>query len=147
MTKAIISIVGLVVGLMLIASLLPDTIASIATDDYTENFESTTGAGVTSANVTLSYSHYYEDLTNLSASSDNAADTPVVLNYDVDNYIVTVGGLAASNTRILTINYVREAHQEFTGFSSFMRLIPFITIIGLVVATIWGLFSAWKSRG
>ena len=147
MTKVVLSIVGLIIGLMMIAGPLPDVIDDVAADDYSEPFTVVTGVGVTSANETLSYAHYYEDLTNLSAESDNVADTPVVLAYDEDDYIVTVGGLAASDSRILTIDYVRESRQQFTGFSGFIRLLPFILVIGLLAACIWGLFSAWKSRG
>lgn len=147
MGKVVLSIVGLIIGLMMIAGPLPDVIDDVAADDYSEPFTVATGVGVTSTNETLSYAHYYEDLTSLSAESDNESDTPVVLAYDEDDYIVTVGGLAASDSRILTIDYVRESRQQFTGFSGFIRLLPFILVIGLLVACIWGLFSAWKSRG
>jgi len=147
MTKVILSILGLVVGLMIIAGPLPDVIDDVAADDYSEPFTTVTGAGVTSANETLSYAHYYEDLTSLTADSDNESDTPVVMAYDEDDYIVTVSGLAASDTRTLTIDYVREARQQFTGFSAFIRLLPFLLVAGLMVACLWGLFSAWKSRG
>jgi len=147
MTKVVISIVGLVVGLILVANVLPDVVADVATEDYAEPFSCVTGANVTSTNETLSYASYYEDLTGLEVTSDNEADTPIVMVYDADDYIVTVNGLAASDSRILTIDYVREANQEFTGFSAFIRLLPFICVIGLFVACIWGLFSTWKSRG
>ena len=147
MAKVVVSIVGLIFLLILAGQILPDVINDVAAEDYAENFVSTTGAGVTSANETLSYAHYYEDLTNLSASSDNGSDTPVILAYDEDDYIVTVGGLTESDSRILTIDYAREAHQEFTGFTGFMRLTPFIFILGGIAACIWGIFSAWKSRG
>ena len=147
MTKVILSIVGLVVGLMLVANVLPDVVTDVAADDYSEPFTVATGAGITSTNETLSYAHYYEDLTELSASSDNESDTPVVMAYNEDTYIVNVAGLAASDSRILTISYVREANQQFTGMSSFVRLIPFIAVVGLIIASIWGIFSAVKSRG
>lgn len=147
MQKAILSIVSLVLLLILAGNILPGVLNDVAADDYSENFENTTGAGETSANETLSYAHYYEDLTDLSASSDNESDSPVILDYDAEDYIVTVGGLVASNSRILTINYVREAHQEFTGFTGFLRLTPFLFIVGGVIVCLWGLFSAWKSRG
>ena len=147
MSKVIVSIVGLIFLLILAGNILPDVVNDVAAEDYSENFENTTGVGVTSVNETLSYAHYYEDLTNLSASSDNGDDTPVILAYEEDDYIVTVGGLQASNSRILTVDYVREAHQEFTGFTAFMRLSPFIFILGGIAACIWSLFSAWKSRG
>jgi len=146
MGKVILSILGLVVGLMLITGPLIDVVNDVATDEYTENFSSTTGAGVTNDTKTLSYEHYYEDLTDLSATSDNVLDTPVILEYDATSYNTTVGGLAASDTRILSITYAREAHQEFTGFAGFVGLSPFIFGLGLIVACLWGLFSAWKSR-
>jgi len=147
MTKVVLSIFGLVIGLMIIAGPLPDVIDDVAADDYSEPFSVVTGVGITATNETLSYAHYYEDLTSLTAESDNVADTPVVLEYDENDYIVLVDGLAASDSRILTINYVRESRQQFTGFSGFIRILPFILVIGLFVACIWGLFSAWKSRG
>jgi len=147
MSKVILSIVGLIFLLILAGQILPGVVNDMAAEDYSENFENTTGAGVTSANETLSYAHYYEDLTDLSTSSNNGDDTPVILAYDEDDYIVTVGGLHASDSRILTIDYAREAHQEFTGFTRFMRLTPFIFILGGIGACIWGIFSAWKSRG
>ena len=146
MGKVLMSILALVIGLMLVTGVLTDTVNDVATDDYSEPFSVATGVGETSVNETLSYAHYYEDLTDLSATSDNVADTPVISVYWPTTYNVTVLGLAASDSRILTIDYVREAHQEFTGFSGFMRLAPFIFGIGLFVACLWGLFSAWKSR-
>ena len=147
MTKVLLSIVGLVIGLMLIGNVLPDVIDDVAAEDYSEPFSVTTGVGVTNTTETLSYAHYYEDLTSLSATSDNESDTPVVMDYDEDTYDVVVSGLAASDSRTLTISYVRESRQQFTGFSAFIRLLPFILIAGLFVAALWGLFSAWKSRG
>jgi hypothetical protein len=119
----------------------------VASDDYSEPFITTTGAGETNAVETLSYAHYFEDLTELTASSNDTGDTPVVLSYDEDTYAVNVSGLQASTTRTLTVSYVRESNQQFTGFSGFVRLVPFLLIIGGIVACIWGLFSAWKSRG
>lgn len=146
-TTVVLSIVGLVVGLMLVANVLPDVVNDVAADDYSEPFSVVTGAGETSTNETLSYAHYYEDLTDLSASSDNESDTPVVMAYNEDTYVVNVAGLAVSDSRILTISYVREANQQFTGMSSFVRLLPFIAVVGLIVACIWGIFSAVRSRG
>lgn len=145
MRTVFLSIVGLVIGLILIINLLPDTVTEAVTDSYSENFNVTTGAGETSTTEELSYAHYYEDLTDLSATSTNENDTPTVMSYDEDTYEVTVGGLEASASRILTISYVREAHQEFSGFAGFVRLLPFLAVIGLVVASLWGLFSHFSS--
>ena len=146
-TVVVLSIVGLVVGLMLVANVLPDVVNDVAADDYSEPFTVNTGVGVTNTTETLSYAHYYEDLTELSASSDNVADSPTVMSYDEDTYDVVVAGLAASDSRILTISYVRESNQQFTGMSSFVRLLPFIAVLGLLIACIWGIFSSIRSRG
>lgn len=142
MQRVILAIVGLVIGIMMVASLLPDVVDEAATDPYAENFA--VGAGSATTTETLSYQHYYGDLRNLSATSDNTNDTPVVMDYDDTSYEVTVAGLDAGETRVLTINYVREANLQYTGFSAFLRLIPFLAIIGLVIAALWGLFSHMK---
>ena len=147
MSKIILAIVGLVVGLMLVATLLPDVVDEAASDPYSENYNVSTGAGVTNTTEELSYEHYYADLTGLSATSDNGNDTPVVMSYDENTYDVVVDGLEASASRVLTVSYVREANQQYTGFSAFLRMIPFICIIGLVVAALWALFSNIRSRG
>jgi hypothetical protein len=146
MQKVILAVVALVVGILLITTILVDTVNDAATDDYAENFNVSTGVGVTNTTEELSYSHYYGDLTDLSATSDNGNDTPVVMSYDGDTYDVVVDGLEASASRILTINYVIEAHQEFTGFSAILRMVPFILLIGLFVAALWALFSSVRNR-
>jgi len=147
MKTVVISIVGIVLGLLLIGGVLPEVVDDVVAEDYAENFNVSTGAGETAAIETLTYDHYYRDLTDLSASSDNENDSPVVMSYDEDTREVLVDGLKESDSRILTINYVREANQQFTGFSAFVQLLPFICVIGLIVAGIWGLFSHFKSGG
>ena len=146
MRNVILAVVGLVIGIILITTLLPDAVNEAVTDPYAENFAVTTEGGETDTTETLSYEHYYGDLTDLSASSTNENDTPVVMSYDEDTYDVTVAGLEASASRTLTIGYIREAHQEFTGFSAFVRLVPFLALIGLVIASLWGLFSHFSNR-
>ena len=147
MKTVVLSIVVIVLGLLLIANVLPDVVDDVAADDYAENFNVSTGAGVTTTTQTLTYDHYYADLTDLSASSDNEDDTPVVMDYDEDTKEVSIDGLNAADSRILTISYVREANQQFTGFSAFVRLTPFLCVIGLIVAVLWGLFAHFKGRG
>jgi hypothetical protein len=36
---------------------------------------------------------------------------------------------------------------EFTGLSGFLELVPFLALIGLVIASLWGLFSHFSHRG
>ena len=139
-------IVGVILGLIFVGSLMPDAINSVITEPYSENFETVTGVGETSAVETLSYSNYFEDLTDMSVTSDNEDDSPAITDYDETDYDTTVSGLNANDSRILTITYAREAHQEFWGTPQLLRLLPFLLIIGLVGLCLWGLYSSWQNR-
>lgn len=146
MKQVLMAIVCMVVGLFLVVYMLIPTTEDALTEAYSEPFSVTTGTGVTNTTETLSFEHWYRDLTSLTATSDNEADTPVVLSYDEETYDTTVVGLAQSDSRILTIDYVRTANQEFIGVSGFYRLIPFLVVVGLFVAGLWALFSAVRGR-
>ena len=145
MTKVVLSIVALIFLLILAGNVLPDVVDDTVSDTYAENYEVTTGGGITNTTESLSYAHYYTDLTGLSATSDNGSDSPVVMSYNSVTYDVTVSGLEASASRILTISYYREGNQQFTGFNGFVRLAPILFIIGGIVACIWGLYSSFRS--
>lgn len=144
--KVIMMIVGVILGLIFIGSLMPDAINSVITESYSENYETVTGVGETSAVETLSYANYFEDLTDMSVTSDNEDDSPAITDYDETDYDTTVSGLNANDSRILTITYAREANQQFTGVSQLLRLLPFLLIIGLVGVCLWGLYSSWQNR-
>lgn len=139
-------IVGVIVGLIFVGSMMPSAINSVITEPYSENFETLTGVGETSAEETLSYANYFEDLTDMTVTSDNGDDSPAIIDYDETDYSTTVGGLHASDSRILTITYAREANQEFPGTPQLLRLLPFLIIIGLVGVCLWGLYSSWQKR-
>ncbi len=147
MSRIVLGIVGIIVILILGGSVLPGVVDETASDSYSEPFSVVTGVGETSTNETLSYASYYEDLTGLSAASDNVADTPVVTDYDPDTYIIEVSSLAASDSRILTITYSREAGTQFYGFGGFMRLLPFLVIVGGIIACIFAIYTGVKQRG
>jgi hypothetical protein len=65
------------------------------------------------------------------------------MTYDEDTRDVTVAGLHASASRILSISYYREDNTEFTGFNPFIKLSPLLFILGGIVACIWGLYSSF----
>lgn len=146
MSKVLLAIVAMVVGLMMIVWVFIPTSEDVLTEEYSEPFSVTTGAGVTEITEELSYDHFYGDLTSLTVISDDEDDEPVVMSYDVDEAEVLVAGLEASETRILTIAYVREKHQEFTGVSGFYRIMPFLLVVGLFIAGLWAIFSAVRGR-
>jgi hypothetical protein len=144
--KVVIGAVGIILIIILAGNVLPDVVNTTASEEYSENFAVTTGSNVTTTSETLAYDSYYSDLTGLTAESDNVSDTPVVMSYDSDTNDVGVSGLAASDSRTLTIGYYRESGTEFYGFTGFMRLLPFLVMIGGVIACIFAIYSGIKSR-
>jgi len=137
------AIIALVIGLMMVSSILPDVVDEAASTAYSDTTSVATLA-VTTATVTLTYDHYFGDTRKLTVTSDRPGDSPAITGYDAATKVVSIDGLEASQTRLLTINYYKEAHQQYTGFSAFLRIIPFLAIIGIVMAALWALFSHWK---
>ena len=147
MTKVILSVVGLIFLFILAGSILPDVVDDTVADPYSENYNVTTAANETTTVETLTYDHYYGDLTDLAATSTDGDDDPVVMAYDEDARDVTVAGLQAATSRILTIAYYKEENTEFTGFNAFVKLSPLLFILGGIVACIWGLYSSFHKGG
>lgn len=147
MARILLGIVGLIIIIILGGQVLPGVVDQTSAETYSENFATTTGVNVTTATETLGYDSYYDDLTGLSATSDNGADYPAVMAYDPDTDEVTIAGLHASDTRILTIDYSRDAAQNFYGLSPFLALLPVIVIIGGIVACIVAIYTGVRSRG
>lgn len=146
MSKVLFGIIIIVFVIILGGVILPGVVDETASDEYSEPFSVVTGVGVTNTTETLSYASYYDDLTGLSATSDNVADTPVVMDYDPTSYEVVVGSLAASDSRILTVTYDREAGTQFYGFGPFLRFLPTLVIIGGVIAGIIAIYFGVKER-
>ena len=68
------------------------------------------------------------------------------MNYTSTTYEVGIAGLAASDSRILTIAYDREAGTQFYGFGPFLRFLPTLVIIGGVIAGIIAIYFGVKER-
>jgi multisubunit Na+/H+ antiporter MnhB subunit len=146
MSRIVFGIVGIILVLILGGSVLPGVVDETASDTYSEPFSVTTGGGETTTNETLSYDNYYTDLTGLTVLSDNVADTPIVMFYHEDTNEVEIWGLAASDTRTLAIGYYREAGTQFYGFGGFIRLLPFLVIVGGVIACVIAIYTGIKKR-
>lgn len=138
--KVLLAIFALFLLLAAFASPISDGIKGWRTNNTTQNFTITTGGGVTTANVTLSYDLYQASLPEvISLTSSQITDSPVAASYDEATKTMLISGLAASLSRTLTINYYAETTD------SVMRAIgPFLVILiigGCVGLIFWGLFK------
>ena len=106
----------------------------VLTDDETESFENvSTGTGETTATVTLSKSLYDNSTSSVtSITSDNANDDPTADSYNSSNKQLTVGGLAESATRTLTVAYESEATEGYTGLKSLVKIRPTLIFVMLL---------------
>ena len=147
MSKIVLGAVGLILIIILAGNVLPDVVNTTASESYSENFVVATGSGERTTSETLTYDNYYSDTTGLTVESDNESDTPAVMNYTDTTNEVGVSGLAVSDSRTLSIGYYRESGTEFYGFTGFLRLLPFLVIVGGSIACIFGVYSGIKNRG
>lgn len=140
----IMALISFAFGLMMVANVIPSALHDTLSEEYSENYSVITGPGTTTAVATLTYDHYYEDLRDLTLESTLATDNPAVMTYTVATKEVGVAGLTVSGTRILSIDYVRETDNSmFTGWSTFVTVIPFLIGLGLIVMLVR---SFWSSR-
>ncbi len=143
MGKVIVVIAALILLFGVFSDNIIDGINDWRTDETTENFLTTTGAGQTSANLTLSYDLFQAALAEVtSITSSNVTDTPVGTAYVGDDKQLTVGGLAASATRTLTVDYTSETEDAE------MRLIgPFLGVLVLGGAVFYIFWQAKRKGG
>lgn len=82
----------------------------------------------TSGNITLGYELYQANLDNIdSIESSLAADDPAPSAYDEDDQKLTVGGLAQSESRTLTVEYKSPRDDSYIG--TLTPILPFFVLV------------------
>jgi len=138
-----------VFGALLVIISLPLFFSSInnaQTESYVQTFAGvTTGAGVYSANRTLSESLFNNSVTHvLGISSNVSADSPSATSYTGVSKLLVFGGLAQSETRTLEVTYQIDSSSLPTGMGTFFTVIRWFmvfAIIGLIAAAIYAFFD------
>ena len=148
MGNATLRIVGGIIGCMIAFVMFPMVLTGadeIQIDDQTDVLSSTT-AGVTTDDVTLTEPLYDDDVTNVtSITSDNGSDAPTADSYATATRVLTVGGLEATGTRSLTILYEADATDGYTGLGSMVKFGPLIIFMGIILAAVGSLWSGVQS--
>lgn len=114
--------------------LLPvtDAIYDYRTDVKEDEFNYSTGVGVTVANVTLTKEVYNDDQSTIGAISDYSSDTPVVAGYHSATRVVDITGLAGNYTRTLTVSYDYDALSASGAISNFIDKLGWIWLICII---------------
>ena len=138
MGRVFVGILAIFLLLGAFATPINDGIKTWRTNDTSEDFEVSTGSGVTSANVTLSYNLYQEALAEVqSITSNDTDDIPIASTYTDATKVLLITGLDDEETHALTVDYYAETD------SVVMRVLgPFLAflIFGfLLMGIVWGI--------
>lgn len=100
----------------------------------TETGNVTTAAGETAGNITLSEDVYRDAVTSITdVSSTSISDVPYASAYDTTTGNLTVSGLAASTSRLISVDYRYDNADNPVGLSSIIST----TVIVIVLAFIF----------
>jgi len=112
-----------------------DAIQDFQTDRSTQDFFVQT-SGDNSTGVQLSTALWNSNIANASVSSNNTGDAPVVAAYTGTNRLLTVGGLATTADRILTVTYDTDGLTSYSGVSEGVEHIPLAVVAALIVVAL-----------
>ena len=143
--KAVFVIIGVII-VILMFGVMVGGIKSAQTAERTDLYNSTTAAE-TDEDVVLVGTLYDEDLLNVTITSDLPADAPVPNTYTAVSRTLNIEGLAANETRQLTVTYL---YGSLTGAAAsagtFLGLTPLLVAIGVLLLIVAVIVAAMKSR-
>jgi len=118
---------------------ISDGIKGWRTTDSTQAFAVTTAAGVTSANVTLSYDLYQAATAEVIGITSNVtADVPVATTYTEVTKVLLVSGLEESKTHTLSVEYYAETDDEVMRvLGPFLNFLIFGGVTFGIIAVMW----------
>lgn len=122
------------------------SIDSAASDEYTQTFNSvTTGAAITSANVTLAQNIFEDHINQVQSISSNiSGDSPSATYINTVSKALQVSGLSPSSTRTLSITYLTDSSTMpamMSVFWLFLRWFYVFMIVGFAGGAIYAFFD------
>jgi hypothetical protein len=135
----IILVVIALIGVIFLAISAPGLLAGLddlRTDNQAQQYIVATGVGVTNSTVQLPAVLWEGSPVNASATSNITTDTPVVDNYTASNRVVSISGLTANTTRILTVSYLTAGLTDYTGAEQTSRNFPTIYMVVIILIPI-----------
>ena len=146
MNKALAVAIGIIMIAIsfVVFPIILDASQSILAPEKTQVITVPTAGGVTTATLTLSDGVYDNDKSNVTLSSSNSNDTPVVSSASGKNVVVT--GLEASSTRIMNVTYGSTALDNYTGLAAIVKVAPLIVFVSILGVAIGGAYFSFKKN-
>lgn len=123
-----------------------EAIDNFRTDVREDNFTVQTAGGQTTADVVLFKPVYNADSQTLSVSSNSSADTPAVASYTAASRLVSVSGLAESESHRLTVSYDVDALASHSSINKLMDYLPWLWVLVLFAFPICVLIAIVRQR-
>ena len=142
--KVFIGILAIFLLLGAFSGAILDGIKGWRTEDTTQSYVVATGAGVTTANVTLSLELYNDEVTEVISVTSNETETPIASSYDDATQKLLIAALNANDSRTLTVNYYGLPDDDV--MNAIGPFLAFIVIGGLVFAIVYGVWKGRKGR-
>lgn len=137
----------LVIAAVIIVLLLPASIVALnefRMTDYEEPHNITTGAGETTANVSLSQELFNDDTALVSLSSNNTSDAPIPYLYTSATRYLLITGLVEDDTRQVTVTYKIDNLTDYVGAGVAAKVWPVFLILGIIGIVAAGVYSATR---
>ena len=136
MGKWLVIILGIFLLFGVFASTINDGIVTWRTQDLTQSFTVTTGAGETTENVTLNNDLFQDDTSRvISITSNITGESPIATSYTAATKVLLVSALNPSATHTLTVNYYADSENgALMAIGPFLALLVFGgLLVGLVI--------------
>lgn len=143
--KAVILVLGAAM-LIIFAPAILDSVGDFRTNEQTAAYDVTTGAGATTANITVTEPVYNGATANIAVSSNDTDDAPIPSIYTSASKKITITGLAESTTRRLTFVYKISGLDDYIGAEVGAAALPLMLIIG-IMGIIGGAIYTSTQRG
>ncbi len=146
MNKALSVAVGIIMIAIafVVFPIIMDASDSILAPEKTQVITVPTAGGVTTATLTLTDGVYENDKANVTLSSSNANDVPVVSSASGKSVVVT--GLEASSTRLMNVAYASDALDNYTGLAAIVKVAPLIVFVSILGVAIGGAYFSFKKN-
>jgi hypothetical protein len=134
MKRVLFVVLGVFLLLGAFSSSITDGIKGWRTDAKTEAFAITTGAGVTTANVTLNSDLFQDDYAEVTSVTSNVTgESPIASGYTAATNVLLIAALNPSTTHTVTVAYLADTESNVMGaVGPFLGILIFGGLIFLI---------------
>lgn len=125
---------------------ISDLVYDFQTDVKTDSFYVTTGAGETSANVTLYKAVYDNDTSTIEIVSYLNTDTPAFSSYNSTTRKTGFTGLTASTSRTVDVSYDTDALNASDAWEGVLDKASLIWMVLIIAFPVAGLAAVFTGR-